>query len=855
MDETMDILGSKKPPEELRGWGRGDCLNMVEASRPSSVFLAAMDHDDRESASQIEARSFDDDDDDAPTIEDQREDLKKPSYTSGQFAVDLIASVVTFFLTCVIYVSGGQSIFGKMFQGDLVFAAVDSMFSGSALTGLCFPLFSSVPWAVGAVDVGFLPLLSHAADIVYHVVVVDDIATTLDPEEQAAVVLSTFIAVQALLFFCVGLSLSALGYFELTKLCNYLPYPVTAGLLASIGVSLVKSGLSVASKKGFEVSTQLGLLWLAAALALAGLSSFLKQRLRVPAYAATPAVVATGIVVLFVAAFFCGIPSNELAAYGALFEWNEKKRGWWGWTGIDLGKVRWDVVFGCHEVVIAACVIAALKIGIKCGSFASLFVTAEIDPDHEMRLVGLSNCFAALCASAGNAHSFSGLKLQQQLGATTKGAAAIVPLWCFLAWFAGIGGMMRIIPRFVFGAMLVELGYDYVETYLVYPLARSSFDAVDATTLLAIVVTAIATNLLDAIGLGLVFSLVGVSRRLAQRSIIRATLSGRTTRSTIERTPAVMRALDDLADAVEIVELVGYVFFGSAHEFVDAVVDRLKRQPPLQHLVLDLTNLLPIFDVTSLAAFEKVLALAQVKGFSVFVAPSRHDSADALRSGLGDCGPAHDLFKAVHGTFFESIDDALEAAEDQLLVSASQEAGGSLLRRQVFSFQQSPVNSSGEEQLLRDNRPTEELVRDWLENATENVPSFFTSGKDALVAAVASIARVSHHIRSFSDPDQPPAMAFVVEGRLKLLDGSGITIRKLGRGNALAVGDYYIQDYDNRRAYSVKQSTPNILLLYINYSDLADLERYQPHVAIDFHKLMARSLAQKNRISKLASKK
>ena len=88
----------------------------------------------------------------------------------------------------------------------------------------------------------------------------------------------------------------------------------------------------------------------------------------------------------------------------------------------------------------------------------------------------------------------------------------------FASWAVGFGFVLRDIPRFVYGGMLVELGLDYIETYLVLPLWRKrSMDAVDAATLLAIVAVAMFTSLLEAIAVGMVFSLLGTLQDAASR--------------------------------------------------------------------------------------------------------------------------------------------------------------------------------------------------------------------------------------------------------------------------------------------------------------------------------------------------
>lgn len=818
---NLGELDTKAP--ELNKLGRGDVMNFVEVHRESEAFLALLDTEEPEVAEPVAT-----------------------SPHGQQLVIDAVASAIIFFLTVVIYVSNGQAVFGQFLHAKLVFVAVETMFSGSALTSVMFPWFSGVPWATGVVDVGFLPLLAKNAEIIYHDIFVD--SKVLEDQELVRDFVATFIAAQAVMFLCVGVCLYVMGRLRLTRLANFLPYPITAGLLASIGVSLAKSGFAVASKDGFGVSSQLGFLWVACTILFAGFSHVLKHRLHVAGHVATPIVVVTGILIVHGVSLALSIPHHALAVdYKVIFEWDDSaSKGWWAWTestfddGLLFRRVRWGALFKCRAVVVAACVIGALKIGIKCGSFAAMFVASDVDVDAEMRLVGANNIVAALCASAGQAHSFAGIKVMQQLRASHKTASLIYPAWCLAAWVVGIGPVMAVIPRFVFGAMLVELGVDYVDTYLVYPLRQNmrsgksgNLDLTDVATLVAIVVTAIISNLLEAIALGLVISLVGVLRRLSQRSVVKATRSGKHVRSTIERTPHCLNFLEKHGDAILVVEIAGYVFFGSAHELVDTLVDRVrtKKLVELRHLVLDLNDCLPTFDVTAISAFEKILALAEARDFQVLIAPDSSEAAAKLDSGIAACG-TFDLA----GKFYESVDDALEYAEDQLLE-------GILLRsNDSFANEDDAYDDPTLAGFLGKALERKNCVRAWLAHASD---AHFDAD---FVEALTANTSLSHDVDFIDDR----AMTLVVDGRIRLLNDAGVCVRKLNAGNAYAVGDYYLHDEEMYRTLHVIKASPKITVLNLKYSDLANLEQSQPHVAIHLHKLMARSLAQKNRNSKLA---
>ena len=117
----------------------------------------------------------------------------------------------------------------------------------------------------------------------------------------------------------------------------------------------------------------------------------------------------------------------------------------------------------------------------------------------------------------------------------------------------------------------------------------------DLATVTVIVVTAVATSLLEAIAVGLVLSLVQTATRLAGVSVVS---NGSPKFSTIERPFRQRQALELHGDAIYVLTLRGYLFFGSASEILDAVHLRLSSQglqqgPQLRFLIVDVAQCFP----------------------------------------------------------------------------------------------------------------------------------------------------------------------------------------------------------------------------------------------------------------------
>jgi len=926
---------------------RGECLNYLEVIQrePSQTFIASVIREESCSTSGTTTLTADEDEevgaslstgDDGQKRKRQKKKarIKKIKRMTGDEAIrdlcikgikDIVSSIVVFFLMTVIYVSGAHSILAPYYDGSMTFVALKTFLAGSATIGLIFGFFSNVPWAVGSVDVGFLPLLGHLAQICYHGVVDDK-------KEHRTSFAATYILAQSVMFLFAGISLSLVGSFRLTRLSNYLPYPVVAGLLASIGVSLVKSGISVAASAGFQVSYYLGFSWLFSAILLTYISHFLKRHLHLPGYIATPIIVFGATVFTWSAVYIFLDQVTNLQYYGILFkqESNKADSSYWLYTNKFLHLVDYQTALWgeSRSVFFAAAVIAALKIGIKCGSFSAMFPTVSMDVDHEVQLAGISHIIAAFLGLAGQAHSFSGIKVQQQLQASTRAPSFLVALWCLFAWFYGVGPILSIIPRYVFGALLIELGIDYIHTYMFYPMRKflttfsaedghefGNLDLVDCATLVSIVITALLTNLLEAIALGLVLSLVGVSRRLAQRSIISRLATGRAIRSTIERSPPAMRTLETLGESITIIDMVGYIFFGSAQELVDLVLDRANIQSPpyLRHLVLDVSRCFAQFDVTAIAAFEKILAIAHAKEFRVAFAPSDCDAALALDRGIRACTEDTIYHFDQTALWFHTVDDALEFCEDDLLnwndsiettskhssngfmygtyqqsddeITATDEEDDTPKFSNIYNTQDDDDNigfdvgvdltSSDDDNegiginQKQDNAKKEsssaltalsdasarffkkkQMLKSWLNASAVPLQFIGLNEDEKFIQILANLVSISHEA-SLTDNDGDRVICMLVDGRVRLLNTDNMCVRKLTEGSCVGIGNFYAFDAASSDDFTLVPNSPHITFLLLKYSHLTQLESEHPDVAIAFHKLMARSLAQKNRNSKL----
>lgn len=824
---------------EDREEGRGDCLNPLEPSAPPVAhFGSPRLKTEMDRADEARRRSI--------PFRDSQEMLRHPSPERKRYEFD--RSVLlrkkrpprrdAWNLTADLLASASvaaslamtAAAAAALILPEAPGVAFDSFIGGTAVTGILLAAASRVPWATAGLDVALVPLLNRAAQKCRQI-------DSDDEDDGSEGLAASYLCVQALLFFCVGVCSLSLGRFRRTKITSYLPYTVTAGLMGSIGAALAANGIEY----GFRVG---GWSIALSALALAVAANAAKRRSSFPKFALAPLALLAGFVIDFLLLKEAAAPSVSLGARGWRLDEEEEGAAAKASSGngeLIFARVRLSAMWQSRGVILAACVVGTLNCGVKCGSLVGL--NRDADVDQEAMLAGAATVAAAACGCAGQTHSVAALKIQRQLNSSKSFAPMLVSIWALVTWFGGASRKFYLVPRTALAASLVDLGLDYVDTFVFYPLlVGRTTDKWDSAVLVSIVVSGLVSSTVEAVSLGLGLALVGACRKLARKSVVAQCVTGREARSTLYRTAAALRTLEERGDSVVILELVGYLFFGSAKDLVDAVHSRPDH---MTCLVLDVTRLLPTLDASAVAAVDAVANLSKIRDFAVWIAPSGSEAGLELAKRLEDHGAV---------VFVESVDDALERAEDLILL-------------------EDEVDDS-EDGLLLD--PDQDLV------LGENIPSFF---KTSIKNAGAKSKLASDFLEGADVPDVSPSFAkhladaanilelaegeestvsgsdlfLVGYGRLRLISAKGgQCVRKLTPGSVVGVTDFYIRrdgtekasDDNKPRLRAVSESA--ILVVPHAFIDQLAASPTEYHLAFYFHTIMGRSLAQKNVTSKLA---
>jgi SulP family sulfate permease len=225
------------------------------------------------------------------------------------------------------------------------------------------------------------------------------------------------------------------------------------------------------------------------------------------------------------------------------------------------------------------------------------------------------------------------------------------------------GDVVRYVPRFVLGGLLVQLGAKFIWDWGIR--SRRSLPLRDWLVVLVIILIAAERGFLEALLFGVLAGCVIFAVDVSRIRVIRHQFG------LDERTSSVIRSTEESAllaehgEKIQVLELAGYLFFGSAHS-VQERVTRLVTVSRVIEVIFDFSAVTGI-DSSAGACFAKIRDVLRKNSTRQVMAGLSSEAARILStsSGLDDRIVCHD-----------HLDRALEEAEETLLAAYAAFRGG-----------------------------------------------------------------------------------------------------------------------------------------------------------------------------------
>ncbi|MFQ5942320.1 MAG: SulP family inorganic anion transporter [Anaerolineales bacterium] len=611
----------------------------------------------------------------------------------------------------------------------------------------------------------------------------------------------TVFALLAVSTLATGLTLLALGTLKLGGLARYVPYPVIGGFLAATGWLLVAGGFSVVAgisltQGNISMLREGGLViqWLPAVV-VALVLMFVSRRAKSPL--ALPRVIGGALVASYLALIVSGTTIDEATAMGLLFEGGESA----AWSPLNLelfGRADWTAILGQagNIVVLAGMTLIALLLSV---SAIELSVGRELDLNRELKGAGIANVLSGLGGGLIGYHALSTTALSGRLGARGRMVGIVAGVVCLAALLVGTS-LLTLIPKALFGGLLMFLGLDFIYDWVV--LGWSRFSRLEYAIVLLIMGVVAATNFLAGVAVGLMMMVIIFVVNYSRTRVIRHAYSGSDIQSMVVRSAEERRLMAEAGSQVEILELQGFLFFGTANTLLKTFRESLAASDsPVRFIVMDF-RLVTGIDSSAALALYKCEQSARAEGIILILTGASDEDLKRLHiGGLDIKSPAIKLL--------DDLDQGLEWCENQIVKSQAAPEGS--------------LETNAQELLVRSGMSKKEAKR---------------------LASILEPIQIGAGEPLMQEGDPAEDMYFILSGRVsvwaELHEGQTARLRTLGPGTT--VGEIGLYLHSTRSANVLAEEPTEALKL--SGPALEAMQEGNPKLLAAFHEMIARQLSE-----------
>src|SRR5271170_1431277 len=540
------------------------------------------------------------------------------------------------------------------FLGEGVTAALIT----TAVTTIFVALTCNFPSAVAG------PTGNTAALLAAAMVTLGPVLSAMPPPQALALVVACLGAAALL----TGLALFALGWRRLGKMVRFVPYPVVAGFLAATGFLIVSGAVRMATGVPLTRSTLgsfaephtallLGItaLWAAALWLLTG-------RFKNPL--TLPLSLVTAIVLVHAVLAVLHLAQDAVHQSGLMFAASADSHPVIPLITGEYLRADWFALWPVAGDLVSVAVMAILGVLLNF-TVLELATGIDADIDRELRLQGLANVASALAGGFVGTVAPSSTLINQAVGGTGRLSGVVAGLVA-LAVLCGGTQVIGYVPRFVLGGLLIQIGAKFIWEQGV--LSRRSLPLWDWLIVVAIVLIAVERGFLEAVLFGVLAGCVIFAVDVSRIRILRHQFGLDERTSSVIRSTQESALLAQYGGQVQVLELSGYLFFGSAYSVQERVARLVTENKPTE-VIFDFSGVTGI-DSSAGACFAKIRDVLRKTGAREVMAALSPAAANIMSASSGlDDGVGRD---GRHG----HLDEALEEAEETLLAAHAEACGG-----------------------------------------------------------------------------------------------------------------------------------------------------------------------------------
>ena len=597
-----------------------------------------------------------------------------------------------------------------------------------------------------------------------------------------------------------GLFFILLGHFKLGSLVRFLPYPVVGGFLAGTGWLLVTGGIGVMSDVSFSF-TNLGAIFQYNLLLrwMPGLIFGFIMLLITNKYShflVVPGMLLVITILFYGVAFFNHTPVASISAQGWLL-------GPFMNTNLlpaillsDITLIHWDVILAQAGSMASVMMISTVSLLLN-ASGIELVVRKDLDLNRELYVGGLANVLSGFVGGSVSYLTLSTTTLNHRMGKGNPVSGMVCAALFTLPLFFGAAALSYI-PKIMLGALLIMFGLSFLYEWIY--LAWSNFSRLEYAVIVLILVTIATLGYLQGVGLGIVAAVALFVINYSLINVTKHALTGVELQSRFTRNPYQRKILVDQGEKTLILQLQGFIFFGTANKLLEQVRSHIAQSGkiPLEFLVLDFSKVSGL-DSTAMLSFSKMKQIMHDREIAILVTGA---SAEVLKQLVKGMFVSSD-------SIYPDLDHGLEWVENQLLKTASEQ------QEQTVSLQ--------------------DLFHQLLPHKTNLIDLFKFLEKRKIQAG----DYLMHQA------DSPDNIYFVESGQVTAqLEFPGqppVRLETMKSGRVIGEIGFYL---GKTRTAAVIADEPGIVYL-LSAENLARMEKDAPETASTFHQLIIQLLAER----------
>ncbi len=665
----------------------------------------------------------------------------------------------------------------------------------STITLIATSLTSRVPGVIGSTEESPTVILG---------VMAATLVTSL-PQATAEQKLTTILVAIAITTLLTGAFFLALGFFKLGRLVRFIPYPVVGGFLAGTGWLLVQGSFGVMSNFSLKFQNISALLkpdqlvtWVPGLMFALVLFFGLRK---IKHFLAMPGILIGSMAVFYIVLLIARISIHEATVSGLLLGQVSGDVLWQPLVLKNLLAANWPAILGQGGTIAVVLVLSAVSLLMN-ASALELAIGQDIQLNRELQSAGIANLLSGLGGGMVGYQTLSLSTFSYRNGARSWLPGVVAGVICAGILLFG-STFLVYFPKPILGGLLFYLGLDFLVEWVINGWRKLSH--ADYAVVLLILVVIAATNFLLGVGVGLVAAVILFVVNYSRFNIVHHALSGAEMSSNVERCSYHQRVLaNQLGRQIHILELQGFIFFGTANALLDQIRTRLvdANQPPVRYILLDFCRVNGL-DSSAVISFVKAKQLAQAQKTTLVLTHLTGPMEHRLEmDGLSESDPAVRIFP--------DLDHGLEWCEEQLLDI-----------EQVTTLH-TPVTLSAQLADSGFNKADTKRLMNYLERVN------FQTG-DTLI----------------HQGDEADCLYFIELGTvsiyLELGNNERVRLRKLGLGTAVGEPGLYL---GTTRTASVIADSP-VTTYRLTRSKLLKMKEKEPELAATFHEFAGRLLSER----------